>query len=263
MGSIAAIPFDWVPVEKGLFPMGTMIARAGNFTGSEPQDLRLIESIRREVFIATFEISRFPVTNHQFLCFAEATGNSSGSFMQGFTPYTLDHPVRFITLYEALAFCNWASCRLPTEAEWEKAAAGTQGFRYPWGNKWNKLSCNNADYWASLSGSTAPQFCTTPVTQFSQGASPYGVMDMVGNAWELTSNTVVTTESDDIEWAASIWDHGDKKLETALTKRIEWPVLRGGAAVSTKFETRCAFKYAGYKAHEAGEFVGFRCVRLV
>jgi formylglycine-generating enzyme required for sulfatase activity len=92
----------------------------------------------------------------------------------------LNHPVVNISLKDALAFCDWMGCRLPSEQEWEKAARGADGRTYPWGEGWRDgLYCNNLD--ARIRG-------TSPVDKYPEGVSPFSVWDMVGNVWEWTNS---------------------------------------------------------------------------
>ena len=159
---------------------------AGPFLmGSQPAqdpDAGRAEQPQQRVLVADFYISRFPVTNAQFQAFCKAASYA--------LPFALprDHelrPVVNVAWDDAVAFCRWLTrathrtFRLPTEAEWEKAARGADGRLYPWGNAWepDRLNC--------LPNPAATPGATTPVGRFSpSGDSPYGAADMSGNVWE-------------------------------------------------------------------------------
>lgn len=138
--------------------------------------------------LGDFQISKYPVTNRQYAQFVKETGyESQGQWSlpekdYPNTPDSLgDHPVAHVTFYDAKAFCDWAGVRLPKENEWEKAARGTDGRKFPWGNEFRPELLN-----ADGSG-------TTPVHQFEKAGgnvSPYGAVDMVGNVLEWVDDGV-------------------------------------------------------------------------
>ena len=137
-----------------------------------------------------------------------------------------DHPVVGVSYFEAEAFANWAGKRLPTEQEWEKAARGTDGRKYPWGDEFDKNKCNC--YEAGIGGNT-------PVTQYADGKSPFGCHDMAGNV----SN-----------WCASWYDYHKSAR-----------VLRGGTRTSTyKEDLRSAYRI-GLVPRNRYNYVGFRCAQ--
>jgi serine/threonine-protein kinase len=115
-----------------------------------------------------------------------------------------EHPVVSVSHHDAMAYAAWAGTRLPTEEEWEKAARGTDGRRYPWG-RWDQDRCNTVE---------AQILTTTPVGLYSpEGDSPYGCTDMAGNVWE---------------WTATEDDVG--------------VVVRGGSFINDRLYARCAFR---------------------
>ena len=161
---------------------------------------------RQKVYLPEFWIDKAPVTNAEFACFVQATGYRTTAEQTGIgCAYTgakwedlqgadwrhpgstetdilckADHPVVQVTWGDAEAYAGWAGKRLPTEQEWEKAARGTDGRHYPWGNQEPERGLCNFD--KNENG-------TTPVGKYSpQGDSPYGCVDMAGNVWEWTAS---------------------------------------------------------------------------
>lgn len=189
-----------------------LIAEGLFFMGSTKQDItnlleldHNIEAERLEneipqhkVYLNAYLIDKYPVTNAQYKKFIESGGYMQKTFwsddgwqyivqtkplenneLDGAFHDQADCPVVNISWYEAEAFASWAGKRLPTEAEWEKAARGTDGRIYPWGNEFDKTRLNCAE--AKIEKPTA-------VTKYPQGQSIYGCFDMAGNVWEWTAD---------------------------------------------------------------------------
>jgi formylglycine-generating enzyme required for sulfatase activity len=221
--------------EMILIPAGEFIM--GSDTGRDD------EKPQRKAYLPDFYISRYQVTNAEFEAFVKATGQVTTAEKEGKGRALLGgkwgwvkgadwrhpcgpdssiagrekHPVVQVSWSDAVAYCQWAGKRLPTEAEWEKAARGTGGRTWPWGNEWVDGKCNTSE---------AGVDDTTPVGRYSPASdSPYGVADMAGNVWEWTADWYraypgSTYKSDDF---------GDKRR-----------VVRGGSWSSDQVFARCA-----------------------
>lgn len=208
---------------------------AGEFLmGSDPKkdkNAHENEQPQHRLFLPDYYIAKTPVTNTQYAAFVQAAGHrlpehwKDKEAPQG----KENHPVVYIHWRDAVAYCRWLaqatgkSYRLPTEAEWEKAARGTDGRIYPWGDEWDARRCN-----ASEGGLGE----TTPVGAYPEGASPYGALDMVGNAWE---------------WCSTIWEDNpypfrvqDEWIATYLDRTDACRVLRGGVFYAAASWMRCA-----------------------
>ncbi|MCC7262143.1 MAG: SUMF1/EgtB/PvdO family nonheme iron enzyme [Candidatus Latescibacteria bacterium] len=183
-GKLEALESEWDELEdrrKDLLPQANvrrMIEiKAGPFPmGSRAEDSPNNERPVHVVYLPTFYISPYPVTNLEYREFVNCTGYKApmhwqrGSYPTG----TGRHPVTNVSWHDAKAYAEWLGARLPTEAEWEKAARGTDERLYPWGSRFmdERCNCNNM-----MGG-------PLPVDEFPMGRSPYGLWDMSGNVYE-------------------------------------------------------------------------------
>jgi formylglycine-generating enzyme required for sulfatase activity len=262
MTEMSAIELEWVTIPAGNFLMGTPSDQSLEMASKYDSKYFLSESPQRKVFLDAFEISAYPVTNRQYKKFVDMTGYNPGAWLTGYSEDKLDHPATGINYYDALAFCGWSNCRLPTAIEWEKAARGPEGLEYPWGNDWQADLCNNRE--------NIEKGSTTPVMSYPQGKSVYGAYDMAGNVWEWTSATMLSERTPAIWWAWNdpTWlseqrsGNSSDGYDYLDSETREWYILKGGGADSNRWGTRCAFQLIGYEARTQGDFFGFRCVKL-
>lgn len=275
------IDFDWVKIPAGEFIMGSteaqveealIQARKGSYIGTFKDSWITCELPQHTLFLPEYRIARVPVTVAQFQAFVDATDYKTTAEEKG-TAYSYvngkwdwvdgaywrqpwgpgssvndkaNHPVTCVSWDDAVAFCEWAEVRLPTEAEWEKAARGTSGQLYPWGNeKPDKTRCNHG--WNVKD--------TTPVGIYSAGASPYGVLDMAGNVWEWISS----------RWGGTDWDSpqfgypydandGREQMDVGDSR-----IRHGGSWVTADVFVRCAYRYSLPQDFRFVDF-GFRVV---
>jgi len=216
---------------------------AGEFEmGSEDGDPD--ESPIHTVYLDAFWIDQTEVTNGQYekcVSTGACTKPSSTSSYTRNAYYDdlqyVDYPVIYVDWYQAQAYCQWSGGRLPTEAEWEKAARGTDGRIYPWGN-----NLDPEIYYDPNTGDT------TQVGSFSSGASPYSVLDMVGNVWEWVADWYGTYPSGKVNNPMGP-ESGDAR------------VLRGGSYSDTTVRTlRSTYRLTAYPDYKSA-VLGFRCAQ--
>lgn len=251
MKARSSVKIDWVEIPAGEFIFGLTTTKAGEFLNKLSNDLG--RSGRTELFrdnlhqttpqqvvnLKTFYISRFPITVAQFYEFAVSEHGYScrNAFstqhrktvlnnLQNDVETKGDHPV--LTLwYFAMAFCDWIGARLPTSAQWEKAARGSDGRLYPWGNTWDSQKGNfvlNRKRWP---------YKTSPVTAYPSGQSPYGVMDMAGNTFEWTLSTRFGQSGAGFQTELAVCRSCDCKFHLDSANDLEYPAWFRNLAVLT------------------------------
>jgi formylglycine-generating enzyme required for sulfatase activity len=239
---------EMVLVAAGEFWMGTSAEESARLIETcrragrderECRDRYAAESPRHRVHLDAFYIDRYEITNAQYQRFVDATTRRKPVVPDpAFAGPT--QPVGGVTWNDADAYCKWAGKRLPTEAEWEKAARGPEGRRYPWGDEWDERRANGNRRLTR----------TAPVGSYPDGASPYGIHDMAGNVWE---------------WVAD-WYGSDAYGRFGRTQNPTGPrtgdrkVLRGGSAFDGPDALRSASRLAYLPTDQDGN-VGFRCAK--
>ena len=238
-------------------PAEMILIPAGEFTmGSDKGQADELPVHR--VYLDAYYIDKYEVTNGAYFEFWIADGGPNSEYPPrsfgvkhniGDWPEVAktkpNYPVVGMGWRGAEAYCRWADKRLPTEAEWEKAVRGTDGRRFPWGDQWEPTMLNS---W--IKGALT----TTPVGSYPQGASPYGVMDMMGNVWE---------------WCADWYDPAYYTKSPRRNPRgppepsdseDKMRVIRGGSWTALPIDLRCANRDAEYPGAKFFSD-GFRCVR--
>jgi len=208
------------------------------FTNEEPP---------HTVYLDTFWIDQTEVTNAMYAKCVQAGKCNPPSETKSYArdtyygdPQFDNYPVTYVSWNDANTYCSWTGRRLPTEAEWEKAARGEDARAYPWGN--DPPNTGLLNYKHALPDTTA-------VGTFPKGVSPYGVLDMAGNVWEWVADWYSETYY-------AISPASNPPGPESGTERV----LRGGAFGSQVFNVRSTFRLVSEPA-ETHPWFGFRCAR--
>jgi len=246
-------PGEMISIPAENFPMGCHSDHNGNYSCSS-DELPL-----HTVYLDAYYIDKYEVTNVQMAAFLNSRGSN---VCDGYKCVDLDdpylrisytggqyvvdsgygnHPVVEVTWYGANAFCTENGKRLPTEAEWEKAARGTTVRAYPWGD--NAPTCGLANFWDG-------KYCvrdTAPVGSYLSGASPYGVLDMAGNVWEWVN-----------DWYLSTYYSSSPANNPTGPASGTYRALRGGSWIRLAYDLRTAYRDY-YDPSGSVSYGGFRC----
>jgi formylglycine-generating enzyme required for sulfatase activity len=266
----------FVPIDAGWFWMGSSQEEVERLIEETGKDYWSREMPRRQVHLDAYEVARYPTTNAMFARFIADGGyedqlwwpeaieegywSEENGFRYGNRPRFWDdsrwrnpsQPVVGVSWYEATAYSRWLTAalddgytyRLPSEAEWERAARGSQGRRYPWGDDWREDHCNSEE--AGLGA-------TSPVGIFTQGAAQGGIEDMAGNVWEWCRDW----------YGEDTYAHAGEERNPIGPDQGDYRVVRGGSwANDGPSRCRCGYR-SGDSPRYWDDSGGFRCVRTL
>ena len=200
----------------------------------------------RMVYVDAFYIDRTEVTSEQYGGCVKAgkcrEPRNGWNYSWG-KPRREEHPINGVSWQDAKNFCKWAGKRLPTEAEWEKAARGDDGRKYPWGSQ--RINCDYAVIRKGKSG--CGRRTTWAVCSKTTGNSPYGLCDVIGNLWEWVE-----------DYYGNSYYHSAEKRNPRGPSEGKYRVIRGGSYCSDRMYLRISnrgFRYSDFRSH----YIGFRC----
>lgn len=242
-----SVPMYYDEARIGKEPNPMMLIPAGKFTRGSNHRLP-DEGPQYTAETKAYWMDKYEVTNLQYKQFIDATKRKSPSNFRNRTypKGKVDHPVVFVSWYDAHDYCEWAGKRLPTDIEWEKAARGTDDRDYPWGDDFDVNKVNSPVRWKSLH----LEGDTMPVGSLEAGKSPYGMYDMSGNAWEWTDSWY--TQYPGNQWPSE--NYGEM-----------YKVLKGGSWWDCSYY-QCGvsapvFNRSYFKQSVKNSSFGFRCAK--
>ncbi len=251
---------EWVDIPEGEFLMGSTQEEAETaYTDAKLRSSLLekhafdAEVPKHNVYLNAYQISRYEITNVQYRAFIKATGRPTPRGHQGEEiwkdkNFNADsQPVVGVTWFDAQAFAEWINGSLPTEAQWERAARGTEARTYPWGNELPKAQ-HHANFARRYNR-------PTPVGQFPNGTSPNGIADLAGNVWEWCLD----------EYNPSLYQQNSKDvrrnpLNLRFRDVLRTRVIRGGAWDAGSAFLRSSLRFTFYPL-DSTHTIGFRVVR--
>jgi formylglycine-generating enzyme required for sulfatase activity len=248
--TLTAIPVSATPaapeirdaqgVKMALVPAGTFLlgSNLGNFN----------ERPVHEVELDAFYVDLYEVTNSAYKACVDVGQctppglNALGGFLTSYydDPQYGEYPVVYVNWFQARTYCAWRGAQLPTEAQWEKAARGTDGFTYPWGPY---ITCNRANYGGCMD-------LTSAVGSFPEGVSPYGLYDLAGNVWEWVGDWYSDTYYQTSPFPSNPLGPADGLFRG----------LRGGSFVDDESSQRSFYRHRELPENFNWN-IGFRCAR--
>lgn len=267
---LSAVPEDMTYIPSGLTVIGIDKKWAGSISEIEetPYQRRMSMPWSQEAFhdegpshwvsLSAYFIDTYEVSNGKYERFMKATGHPAPAYWDDPRLNGATQPVVGVNWYDAQAFCEWEDKRLPTEAEWENAARGPDGFRYPWGNAFDARYVNYGKQ----------HDATMPVDSLRGGASPYGLHHMAGNVFEWVSDWYDPTYYAQKPFSENpsgpstpVWLGGTGTYVDRLTVGAK-KVIRGGSWIAAKQTVTTTHRFWNDPLNNSyGVGLGFRCAK--
>lgn len=226
-------PPGMVYIPEGYFQMGT--------SSGKREDAKPMHFVNTSAFF----IDKYEVSNAEYSKFMLATNHAKPRYWDDKLFNKPEHPVVGVSWHDAMAYAKWKSRRLPTEAEWEKAARGNDGRLYPWGKKWDK---GFFFFFVNIYGMDDKYSRTAPVDYYQSGVSPFGIFNMSGNVWEWC-----------LDWYDPNYYRDSPEIDPMGPEASKMKVLRGGSWVNTIESVKVVQRGRNFP-HAKTSIYGFRTV---
>lgn len=259
-GSVLANEMVHIPSGKSIMGIDKIMPTSAKGSKLRPWSREAFhdEGPAHQVELSSYKIDKYEVSNAEYTEFLKATKHAAPAYWDDPRLNKPNQPVVGVNYADAKAFCEWKGKRLPTEAEWENAARGPEGLRYPWGDELNPKLANYAKNHPT----------TMPVDSLAEGASPYGLHHMAGNVFEWVSDwydprfyekgTVLVNPTGPEN---PVWLGGTGLYVDRLTTG-EKRVIRGGSWVATEASITTTHRFWNHPMNNSyGVGLGFRCAQ--
>ena len=247
-----AVPEDMVLVNAGGFTRGIDDTKTENFLDEAPAKM---------IYLSSYYIDKFEVSNSKYTEFIIATDHPAPAYWDHRKLNQPSQPVTGVNWFDSDTYCRWANKRLPTEAEWEKAARGPAGSIYPWGNELDYSKANFAK------GKTGQKYITSPVDAHPEGISYYGAYNMAGNVFEwvqdwYSSDYYKLDETRNPKGPQSKETKSNKNIRTKSNVGFKKKVIRGGSWFAPAQSITTTHRFWNNPMNNSyGVGLGFRCAR--
>jgi len=250
VASIKKVDYSQFETIKGGDGREMVLIPAGSFTMGGGDDGDFDEQPQRVIYLDAFYMDKYEVTNTNYSRFTKMLERPEPKIPVFEDDVNLlkadDQPVVGVAWVDAVAYCRWAGNRLPTEAEWEKAARGEDGVKWPWGDEFHSSRVNGR-------GTEDGYQYSAPVGSFESGRSPYGIYDMAGNVSEWVSDWY-----DQFYYKDAPFKNPTGPEDPGIIKVLSY---RGGSYNSTTHDLRASKRFGGAHPERGESTVGIRCAR--